>query len=190
MKIPCLILTLLISQLSFAQNDYNYPISKETGKITYEKALQASGKKELLFKRVKQFLALQDYGRVVMMTTHSGKQLNSSIIKQPITYEDVEEGKIFGNGFLPFQYRGHDYFFIFFKYKIYVNDNEYRYAFTDFVVYEVMDPGFGSDRRTESKNFPLEEFVDRRVYDRSHPIFVQRIKDLKHQLRLAIDGNL
>lgn len=196
-RIVIVVLLTVFYKYGVAQK-YDYPIDEKTGKITYDKAVKASGAKEQLFKRALQFVAVRDFGRIIEVKTHYNQQRNFQLIKDPITYSDIDEGKVFGNGYMNFQYRGHDYFFIVFTYRIYVKDNEYRYVFTDFTVKELWDAGdkqsgnygsrsgkFGGDARTI--NFPLEDFIARRAYYKSDPVFRDEIQKLKHQLKMAID---
>lgn len=109
------------------------------------------------------------------------------IITKPISYSNAEEGKLFGNGFLNFQYRGHDFFFVTFSYRLYVQENKYKYVFTDFVVKEIYQM-----IRKESKinSWPVEEFCQRKKYEASDVVFTTKINDLKHQLKLAMSGEL
>ena len=133
---------------------------------------------------------MRDFGKVLNIKTHAKKQLNIALVKQPITYEDLEDGKIFGNAYLPFSYRGHDYFYILFNYRIYVEDGKYTYFLTDFIVHEIMEPGFATESRAETRSFALEDFTKKSAYHKSHPVFVDEINKFKRELKQVMLGQL
>ncbi len=122
------------------ENAYNYPIDSITGKITFEKKKSADYSQPELFEFELQFVAVQNFDKQVEIKTKNKKAYyNTVVVPKAITYQDKQQGKIFGNGFFDFEYRGKERFVITFSYKIYVKDKEYRYVFTDFVVKEFVD---------------------------------------------------
>jgi hypothetical protein len=200
--ISAIVLFTFYSAVCLAQkasnNRYDYPVDPKTDKITYTNTIQVNGNKMQLFKRAQQFLALQDFGRIVEIKTHTGSQRNAQIVKDPVTYSDAEDGKIFGNGFFDFKYRGHNYFLFLFNYKIYTRDGQYKYVLTNFTVKELWDAGGGKVSRSmgmrqgtfvedsKTKIFPLEEFLERKAYKRSNELFVEKVSELKRNLKLAM----
>jgi hypothetical protein len=118
---------------------------------------------------------------------HKNDPQNVQLVTKAITYSNSDEGKVFGNGLLYFQYRGHNFFFITFSYRIYVKSNQYRYVFTDFNVKEVYEVVRG---KSKINSFPLEEFINRKRYWKSDKTFTEGIKNLRHQLKLAMLGQL
>ncbi|WP_118951259.1 hypothetical protein [Taibaiella helva] len=204
MKTLKLLIALLCGAViaSAQDNEYNYPVDKETGKITYEKTKTVAGTQHNLFKYGLQFVASQNFNREVATKTKMRKVFYTTIvITTPITYQDEEQGKIFGNGFFDFEYRGKQRFVVTFSYKIYVKDQEYRYVFTDFVVKEFVGAGEPIAKRHINSatapnssarilSFPLEEFIERSKYADSDQIFKDNIKQLKTQLAKAMAGDL
>lgn len=203
MKKVLLLLTLATSYHAYAQNEYEYPVDPETKKITYEKSISVSDNKHILYKDAQQFIASQNFDKELVIKTKARKLYwSGNVVERPVTYQDEETGKLFGNGYIPFSYRGNDRFVITFSYKLYVKDNQYRYIFTDFIVKEFVDGGKSVGKShmtgsTSSKNssarilsFPLEEFIERNKYEKSEHLFSDQIGNLKHQLKLAMTGKL
>ena len=190
-------LSLLICLSSFAQvNKYGYPINSDTKKITYEKTVSVEADKHNLFKYSLQFIADQNFDRQLSVKTKVRRTYANPIpVPKPITYQDEEQGKIFGNGFIDFEYRDNNRFVITFTYKIYVQNKQYKYVITDFVVKEYVFEGKsnkGGDVNSGARiiSTPLEEFVEKNKYKNSDQTFTNGMNAIFEKIKTAMSGNL
>lgn len=195
-------LSLLTCCSSFAQvNKYGYPINSETKKITYEKTVSVEADKHNLFKYALQFIADQNFDRQLSLKTKVRRTYSNPIpVPKPIKYQDEEQGKIFGNGFIDFEYRGNNRFVITFSYKFYVQDKQYRYLFTDFIVKEYVYEGksISGGPMGESnvnggariKTFTLEDFSEKNKYGKSDDEFSASMESIFNKIKVAMTGNL
>ncbi|RPD39117.1 DUF4468 domain-containing protein [Chitinophaga barathri] len=197
---------LLIGVVAYSQNKYGYPIDPKTSKVTYDSVITLSNtSKEKLFKRANQFIALQHFDRPANIKTKEKGIYDGIIIEKPILVTDLDEGKIFGDGFVNFKYRKYNYFTLTFSFKLYVEDSKYRYVFSDFVVNEYIHAGMelsknkivsytGARKSFQSapdiRNYPLEKFMKKSAYDRSDDDFTNAVNELKEQLSKAMEGLL
>ncbi|WP_212003664.1 DUF4468 domain-containing protein [Chitinophaga sp. HK235] len=197
---------LLLSLKALAQNKYDYPIDSKTNKVLYDSAVNIGDvSKERLFKRANAFIALQKFDRPANIKTKKKGIYDGVVVEKPIQFSDLEEGKIFGEGFVPFKYRRSHYFTLSFSYKIYVENNQYRYVFTDFVVHEYIHAGMELSKKkmmsytgarksfqsaADIRNYPLEKFMNRSAYDRSDDDFINAITELKGQLYKSMNGDI
>lgn len=182
---------------SIAQvNKYGYPINSETKKITYEKTVPVEVDKHNLFKYALQFIADQNFDRQLSVKTKVRRTYANPIpVPKPITYQDEEQGKIFGNGFIDFEYRDNNRFVITFSYKIYVHDKQYKYVFTDFAVKEYVFEGKsnkGGDVNSGARiiSTPLEEFTEKNKYNKSDDVFTKGMESIFNKIKVAMTGNL
>lgn len=195
------IFILLIISLSFGSskaqiNKYGYPISAETKKVIYEKTVSVEANKHNLFKYALQFIADQNFDRQLSVKTKVRRTYANPIpVPKPITYQDEEQGKIFGNGFIDFEYRDNNRFVITFSYKIYVQDKQYKYVFTDFAVKEYVFEGKsnkGGDVNSGARiiSTPLEEFTEKNKYNKSDDVFTKGMESIFNKIKVAMTGNL
>jgi len=182
---------------SFAQdNKYGYPINAETKKITYEKTVLVEADKHNLFKYALQFIADQNFDRQLSLKTKVRRTYANPIpVPKPISYQDEEQGKIFGNGFIEFEYRDNSRFVITFSYKICLQDKQYKYVFTDFAVKEFVFEGKsnkGGDVNSGARiiSTPLEEFTEKNKYNKSDDVFKKGMESIFTKIKIAMIGNL
>jgi hypothetical protein len=185
-----------------AQTKYEYPIDKETKKITYTYKASVPGSKHLLFKYAQQFVAVSAFDKeLTSKTKHRNTYYHTKAIEKPITYLDDEQGKLFGNGYIDYHYRDKDRFVMTFAFRIYVKDNEYSFVLTDFLVKEFVDAGkeFGSNYKKQSsssdarvQSFPLEQFKERSKYnfEMSEKEIADNLQKVKNMLHTAMLGKL
>jgi len=191
-----------------------YPIDKRTSKICYSNTITINASKEQLFKRAEQFIASQNFGRIENIRCKNKSNINLQIVNKPIVYQDFDEGKYIGNGFVNFEYKNEEHFIIIFKYKIAVNDNSYKYEFTDFQIWDfitapknkgkshgmaAVGTGIGMGASSGSlefsasdvRKYDLEEFINRKSYkkDGSDKIFQERIKRMIGDLNTTMNDN-
>lgn len=195
-----IVVGLLLFHTSYAQD---YPIDNRTKKITFTDTVKVKKSKEILFKRVEQFVISQNFDRVENIRCKDKSHVTLQLVDLPITYKDFEDGKYIGNGFVNFEYRGKERFVLLFKYQIAVKDNYYKYQFTDFQVLEFVTAptnkgksksmgtggggfAFGSSSgkvefsANDVRKWDLEEFSEKGAFDRSgsDDVFRERINRL------------
>ncbi len=211
MKLPALLLLLILNSTGIlAQKNqvpakYRYPIDQSTQKITFTSTLQAQAPKGKIYKRLQQFLALQNFDRVTEVKTKTGGYYRGQIVDKAILYQDEEDGKMFCNGFADFVYRNKKYFVLTFNLKLYFQDNECRYVLSDFEVKEFIHlgkskhsvaapygPSAGGSKMSggDIRTYSLESFTRFSDYEDSDPILRKKIEEIGNSLRLALDGNL
>lgn len=199
--------------------EYKYPTDSITRRINYQKEVTvANTSKATLYKRAKQFLALQQFGRIENIKCRNGSTINIQLVDDKPFIDDAEDGKLMGNGFFPWNYAlgGMQRYYIVFKYKIIVADNSYKYQFTDFKMLEFLSApkergraggyvssfgygGFatGSTTKTHSDaavfQEDLEKFILRGIYqdkDLGHDKFTAQRKKMISDLRQVMLGEL
>lgn len=187
----------------------SFPVDERTGRISYQGVVEAPFSKEKLFKRAEQFVISQDFERAENIRCKDKSHVLLRLVENAITYLDFEEGKILGNGFVNFSYRGRDRFVITFRYQLTVKDFAYRYAFTDFIVLEFVTApkdkskstgvalagngvGFGKSSgfvefsANDVRRFELEDFILRSAFDKSEDEFRNRIKRVVSDLETTM----
>ena len=80
----------------------NYPIDQTSSLINYFNTVSSPFTKSKLYKYIHQFLALQNFDRVTEVKTKVVGYYSGQVIDKAILYQDEEEEKIFGNGFVDF----------------------------------------------------------------------------------------
>lgn len=143
MKRLSFVLLLLYSLNALGQNtnEYGYPLNGSS-KVEYRKSIPVSNApKDLLYRRALKFITLQEFDRNTEVKTKIRGYYTGIIVDRPIVYQDSDEGKIYGNGWFPFEYRGKGYFVVVYDYKITVDDNIYSYVLSNFLVKEYIHLG-------------------------------------------------
>lgn len=178
MKQLLIILFLLLGNTAHAQEYWTYD---DHSKIIIDKTISVAGSKETLFERGLQWVAAQSFS----------KPEKNVAFNQVISYQNKGEGKIFGNGKFKFdtkypQLGYYDYMYMTFVYKIYVKDGQYRYVFSDFVVNRLT-----WHKRDHIGATSFEDYEQTRYYrEHSQQSIQEHIKKLKHELKLAMTGEL
>lgn len=177
-KISLILLTLLVLK---TQAQDNYP-RNAAGKIEFDKTISVARNKERLLEGVNEWISTQGFS-----TQEKNVQFN-----QVITYQNIEQGKIFGNGKFKFDTKyakkegGYDYKYMSFLFKIYVKDNEYRYVFTDFKV-----NGLTWHKRNRTTYKTFEDYIKTKYYRKfSRKSIKEHFDKLENDLKLAMQDNL
>lgn len=170
---------LLFSYKIQAQDDYPRNAS---GKIEFDKTISVSRSKEKLLEGVQEWIAIQGFD----------KQEKNIQFNQVITYQNLEQGKIFGNGKFKFDTKyakkegGYDYKYMSFLFKIYVKDNECRYVFSDFKV-----NGLTWHKHNRTTFGTFEDYITKNYYEKfSKKSIKEHLDKLENDLKLAMQGNL
>ncbi len=170
---------LLLSINLFAQVD-SLPWNSE-GKIVFDKTIKVNGNKDKLYEGALQWVAAQGFNK-----PEKGVAFNDVI-----TYQNKNEGKIFGNGKFKFdtkypQLGYYDYMYMTFIFKIYVKNGEYHYVFSDFKVNRLT-----WHKRDHIGQTSFEDFAESGYYKRHSEVSIEEhLSKLKHDLKLAILGEL
>jgi hypothetical protein len=101
-------------------------------------------------------------------------RIDLRVVDKPIIYQDKEEGKIIGEGYLKLDFGGDNFFTLNFSYELLVKDNKYKYIFNKFFYRKyaagqtskvpVANVYFSSTVRSSdntTKDFPLETILEK-----------------------------
>ncbi len=193
---------------SGAAKHYNIPVNERTQKISYNGEVKLAGSKEKLYKRALQFIAFQNWDKVVNIKCKNAMPVSMRIIEKAITYEDDEDGVVIGNGYTLYPLERASHFVLTFKYKISTKEGMYKYEFTDFEVLEFVSgerakrkssavayggfaTGGGQTRfyGIDVRPYPMEEFVDFiGYYEQFNPEMHYRFKEIAAGLKKDLNS--
>lgn len=201
-----LFLLLVISRSGIAQQKPPY-LKDASGKFIatrdYELSEQDNSK---VFKRLKQFIALQKYDQVTEVPVKIGGSYVGPVVEKSILLEDAEDGKIYGDGYVPFSMKGRENFVLLFSYKIRISKGVIKFELSNFIVKEFVHLGISKGSmgagqaigygvgtgKTKSggadiRNYPLEDVIDKKGVEEQ---FLSFLKNFRSSFKKAIDGDL
>ena len=172
---PLLVLLFVIPICTFGQNIEDFGLPMINGNIGVDTFVHMSNtRKEVLFKRAEQFVAVTNFEKPVQVTTKSRLHAVSIIVNKPILYKDLESGKIIGTWWLPLKWGHYNYTYVLFDVRIEVADNSMELSLSNFKVRDILDASRSSTTSAGigiigaastvssgevSKEYPLSEYL-------------------------------
>lgn len=201
-----LFLLLAFSRVGVAQQKPPY-LKDASGKIIatrdYELSAQDYSKG---FKRIKQFITLQKYDQVTEVPVKIGGSYVGPVVEKSILLEDAEDGKIYGDGYIPFSMKRRENFVLLFSYKIRIINGIVKFELNNFIVKEfvhlgiskgsmsagqVIGYGVGTGKTksggADIRTYPLEEVIDKKGVEEQ---FLAFLKNFRMSFKKAVDGDL